>query len=853
MTHIPDGTETLTLVDAALAYAGVGWYVLPIRLDTKHAGSVLGEGWPEKTSRDPETIRRWFTRSDVGLALHVGKSGAVAFDVDTPEDLPHVLRIAIRATNPPFQSGRPDSARGTYVFAAPPGAYGNSNGDLGRTWGDVRGWNGIIVVAPTPHSKATTEGARYLWVRTGWMPTVPDSVAVLLRPPGSSTVGLADDTEVKEFLSELPVSEHVCPQVTKLLGEIVGGRHPEMIRRQTALLRLGDQGHHGVPGAIEELRAVFNAALAGERDGTGEYDAALRGAVAEVRSHPTPDDDKGCCGIIGRNTVPLRGLDEIGDVLAARAEQAAERPEMDVSNESDAADWLRDTVGTGLLAGMFARGGRIVHTPREGEDGYVPPPAGSNELENEDGPAQVQPIGKDQLVARVQYTFRPYKLVKRGDAFVPVATIFPEKAAKVAVNAVDELYHLRSLRGVIHSPVFRADGTLIERPGYDRATGLLHLPTGEPIPPVPEDPTTEEVRAAVRLLMTPIAEFPFVTDHDRANFIGAWLTPLLLRLAPPPYKMIAIEAHQPGSGKTMLANIIRHTHGGAFRSEVPEDSAELRKQITSILAVTTGAVVVLDNVSGVLRSSVLAGLLTSAQWDDRLLGTSNWGQYQNDRLWVATGNNLTLGGDLPRRVIRSTIDPGRPHPEARNGFAIEGPDAWAKDHRGALLNALLTLVRSWVVAGRKLAPAGSSDGYATWVRTVNGILAHCEIPGTFDAPETRVEIGSDDSDWHDFLAAVHSEFGPDAWTAREVLERVNVTGAMNGVGPLKPIPFDALPTELADRIAKSRAGTGGVSKSLGRWLVHRVGRWAGSYCVRSAGSDPHSKVKLWAIETTGEL
>ena len=70
----------------------------------------------------------------------------------------------------------------------------------------------------------------------------------------------------------------------------------------------------------------------------------------------------------------------------------------------------------------------------------------------------------------------------------------------------------------------------------------------------------------------------------------------------------------------MLANIIRHIHGGVFRGEMPEDDAELRKQVSTILLVTTGPVVVIDNVSGVLRSSTLAALLTASVWGDRKLG-----------------------------------------------------------------------------------------------------------------------------------------------------------------------------------------------------------------------------------------
>ncbi|MCX4468744.1 hypothetical protein OOK41_00160 [Micromonospora sp. NBC_01655] len=146
-----------------------------------------------------------------------------------------------------------------------------------------------------------------------------------------------------------------------------------------------------------------------------------------------------------------------------------------------------------------------------------------------------------------------------------------------------------------------------------------------------------------------------------------------------------------------------------FRAELPEDDAELRKQITAILSITTGPVVVLDNVSGALKSSTLAGLLTTDLWDDRPLGSTSWTRSTNDRIWTVTGNNISIGGDLPRRTIRTVIDPGQPNPELRTGFAIDNLEGWVKERRGELLHALLTLVRAWVAAGKPLPVERASD------------------------------------------------------------------------------------------------------------------------------------------------
>jgi len=166
------------------------------------------------------------------------------------------------------------------------------------------------------------------------------------------------------------------------------------------------------------------------------------------------------------------------------------------------------------------------------------------------------------------------------------------------------------------------------------------------VPEVPEKPTEREIASARGLIAELLQDFPFVTMHDRAAYIGLLLTPLIRAIAPPEYKMFAISAHQAGSGKTLLADLARIIHGGVFRAELPAEEAEIRKQITTILDITTGPIVNFDNVTGVVRSSTLAGLLTSDVWDDRVLGTNTLARCVNDRVWVLTGNNMSLGGDL---------------------------------------------------------------------------------------------------------------------------------------------------------------------------------------------------------------
>ena len=512
--------------------------------------------------------------------------------------------------------------------------------------------------------------------------------------------------------------------------------------------------------------------------------------------------------------------------------------------------WLLAELGAHGLSGMFRRAQMAVHCSRIDEDGYLPP----TDDRDDNGPATISPVTPDVLVARLALAYKILKSVGRGDNKVLMEALFPGQVAKLALAVLDQAPNLRALRGVTHTPMVRADGSIIGKPGYDDAAGFLYLPTVA-VPAVPERPTAEQLAAATKLLRGLVDEFAWVGDHDEANFFGLMLLPLLRELCPPPYKLGAIGARQPGSGKSLLAEILRIVHGGVFRSEMPTDDAELAKALTSILTQTTAPVVTFDNVSGILRSSKLAGLLTSAEYSDRVLGSTNETFMVNDRLWTLTGNNLALGGDLIRRSLWVTIDPRVPNPESRTGFRIPSLPAYVAEYRGAILAALLTWVRGWAAAGATFELAGS-DSYARSTGVVRGILQAAGVPGTFDHVDSRQQkLGNDDDEWRDFLLAIRGAFNDRAWTTKELLGKVHdgrePFGALvDSYGPEHPISLDAVPGELAEKITRARSTTA-VARPLGMWLRNREGRWAGDVTVRRVGEE-RKGAGLWRVETFGE-
>ena len=241
-----------------------------------------------------------------------------------------------------------------------------------------------------------------------------------------------------------------------------------------------------------------------------------------------------------------------------------------------------------------------MHTPRMGEDGYIPPEdLGLVEA----GPAQVRPISTTQVKSLIETRYRCWKTAGQGDSRRAVPALFPQQSATSACESArlgEYSSHLKVLHGVTHTPTIRPDGTILDVPGYDAATMLLYLPDLDlAIPPIPDNPTAEQVKAAVELILEPVAEFPFVSENDRATWIGLAFTPILRPLLPGPYQLGVITATNPGSGKTKLAKMITNMHGGVLRSEMPREADELRKSITAALVDHTAPVVGFDNLRGV--------------------------------------------------------------------------------------------------------------------------------------------------------------------------------------------------------------------------------------------------------------
>lgn len=543
----------------------------------------------------------------------------------------------------------------------------------------------------------------------------------------------------------------------------------------------------------------------------------------------------GSAGWKGLATCHSHSTEEQRAQVKAIAKQEADqsvdddgRVPVDVSNDLVSVRWLTKEVGSKgtPLAGIFYRGGAMVHTPMEGEAGYEPLPGvqGSNTASGEaftDGLMQMRVVNRDRLLAYVTDKYSTYMRTDRGKKLALIGGT----AVGVVVSNPDSAPNLRHLRAVSHTPVVRTDGTILWSPGYDSATGyLFHPDAGLVVPEVPTVPTVAQVREARAIIMKLVADFPWNSPDDKANYLAMMMTPLLRLMCPPPYKWGHLGAHQAGSGKSLLAYILRTLHGGVMRGPLPASSEEVRKQITGILTTTTAPVVQWDNVVKVGGPDVDA-LVTSSVWDDRVLGQTLMTSAPNDRLWVSTGNNTSFYGDMRRRVLRSHIDPNQERPEDRppETFGIPNLKGYVRDNRGEILAALLTLVRHWVVEGRQVTVA-KADDFGVWIATCRGVLASAGIDGTVDHLDTQLTSEDTDDGWGMFLRSIYKEFGFGVFTSSRLADAIN-TGAID-TAP------DGMKTES--------------NRSIGHWLGNRAGRWAEGFKVVKVKKEDGQEA-LWKV------
>lgn len=261
-----DGSETN--LECAIRYQSCGWWIVPVLHKSKHPGSVLGMNWPELASNSQQDAENWFSnRPDLGIALVMGKSRAIAFDVDHFQNLPLRDRELFIESGAPFQSTRDEHGRGHYLFGLRPDQhFTNSTSGIGSGWGEIRAGNSVIMVYPSTHEKSDI-GGRYQWQSSGPLPSLPDALSRRLKKRSVSN-GMLDGVEALDDQSLRETLESLNGELARNLLDIRvedslatyrrGSRHEAL--KQFLLFGFRD-ARAGLYPALEMVSAAFETFL----------------------------------------------------------------------------------------------------------------------------------------------------------------------------------------------------------------------------------------------------------------------------------------------------------------------------------------------------------------------------------------------------------------------------------------------------------------------------------------------------------------------------------------------------------------------------------------------------------------
>lgn len=387
------------------------------------------------------------------------------------------------------------------------------------------------------------------------------------------------------------------------------------------------------------------------------------------------------------------------------------------------------------------------------------------------------------------------------------------------------------LAGIVPAPAMRPDGTFHTDQGYDPATEAYVWGHYTAAPPAP---TPLELAAAVAAVDDIIGEFPFADPlADRANAFALLLTPIIRSAISGHVPMALINAHNAGTGKTLLSSVAGALALGqrtTTASTLPEDENEVSKVITTRL-LAGDSVMVFENVTHPLgESDALTAVLTQDFWGARRLGTNDQLRLPNRATWIATGNNLQIVGDFARRCYMIHLDAKGENPETRQPSPAGFKHADLVNHvvtpavRDALLVALMTLVRGWVTAGRPRGARTKGGTMDEWSRMIGGILDVAGVEGFLaNDAEFRSEADIEAREWADFYGELARAFKGSKFTVAEILELTD---------PESEYLRDA---DLAESVpgfaARMRPNTARMKNALSKAMVKRHGRYDGGWVL----------------------
>ncbi len=404
--------------------------------------------------------------------------------------------------------------------------------------------------------------------------------------------------------------------------------------------------------------------------------------------------------------------------------------------------------------------------------------------------------------------------------------------------------------GVVTTPTLRPDGAILVAEGYDPATRLILVAPPE-LPPIPENPTRDLALAALAFLESLLEEFPLIDGPSLSVALSAMITPVV-RGAFPVAPMHIARAPVAASGKSYLFDTVAAIAIGQPCPVMAAGRTEEETEKRLGAALLAGQPLIsIDNLNGELRGDALCQVIERPVVEIRILGKSERIRIEaRGTTFLATGNNLTLAGDMTRRAIVATLDPQLERPELRE-FTADPVETVLQD-RGRYIAAALTIARAYIVAGRP-DPAPRLASFEGWSDTVRSALMWLDRADPCETMDTASQEDPERAALTALLAGWRDAFGTgwqDRRTATEALkaadERDTRPAGDGGYSDGYDRPYRH--PELREAIEAIASTRGRMNvKALGYFLRKSKGRIVNR--LRFAGkSDSHGHAVKWWVE-----
>ncbi|WP_156944339.1 hypothetical protein [Bradyrhizobium sp. Ec3.3] len=380
----------------------------------------------------------------------------------------------------------------------------------------------------------------------------------------------------------------------------------------------------------------------------------------------------------------------------------------------------------------------------------------------------------------------------------------PMDVAKTILARTGE-WHFQTIVGVLTTPTMRPDGSLLTRPGYDPATQLLLLAPPK-MPAIPASPSKADALHSLSLLEDLLTEFPFADDVSKSVALSALITPIA-RGAFPVAPMHVFSAPAAGSGKSYLSDVVASAAIGQLMPVMAagRNDEETEKRLGAAL-MAGQPLISIDNVTNGLGGDALCIAIERSSVRMRILGLSENARVEaRGTTFFASGNNITIIGDMTRRVITAVLDPEIERPELR--VFRKDPVAMVMSDRGAYVAAALTICRAYVAAGRPQ-PAKRLASFEGWSDVVRSALIWLGKADPVASMERARELDPQTVELRAMLEAWSSAVGMGVGNSCTCAQAIDTADGDN------PEFLEALETATKQKLT---AGT------LGAWLQRRRG------------------------------